>query len=144
METVDLMRVIRWQGFCFLLDDLSVVFIQWHALLQDGEVDFKHPRGDGAREPSGEGHGLSAWWQVPPIPAAPFPPHLPFMPTSQHFLSLSNAGCMEGEFGGNPFSSSDWLWFFSKLTGNLLLWNLGVLVFFASLLWINTELACVG
>ena len=87
METVDLMRVIRWQGFCFLLDDLSVVFIQWHALLQD-EVDFKHPRGDGAREPSGEGHGLSAWWQVPAIPAAPFPPHLPFMPTSQHFLSL--------------------------------------------------------
>lgn len=67
---------------------------------------------------------------MPPIPAAPFPPHLPFMPTSQHFLSLSNAGCMEGEFGGNPFSSSDWLWFFSKLTGNLLLWNLGVLFFF--------------
>lgn len=50
------------------------------------------------------------------------PPELPPPPrpfpglTSQHFLSIfAIAECVQGEFGGNPFSSSDGLWFFLKL-----------------------------
>lgn len=61
-------------------------------------------------------------------PQLPLPP--PFGLTSQHFLSMfAIAVRMEGEFGGNPFSSSDWLWFFFKRTANLLLWSLGFFFF---------------
>ena len=66
-----------------------------------------------------------------------FPTFLSCRPPSTFSASLSNAGCMEGEFGGNPFSSSDWLWFFSKLTGNLLLWNLGFFWFFFCFPFVN-------
>lgn len=53
-------------------------------------------------------------------------PDLYPQPTPSPFsVSLPMAECVEGEFGGNPFPAQIGLWLFSKLTVNLLLWNLG-------------------
>lgn len=127
-------------GPFFSLVNISVVFTQRFTILQDGYVDFKHPRGDGTRKPMGEGS-----WAVSLVISGPHsscpspsPPSLPahFPALSQHLCQLLS--CVEGEFGGNPSSSSDGLWFFLKLTGNLLLWNLG---FFSSFPFMNQHRA---
>ena len=87
-------QLIWWgdkiMGPFFSLVNISVVFMQWCTILQDGEVDFKHPRGDVARKPMGEGS-----WAVSLVISAshsscpsPSPPSL-----RAHFPALSQHLC---------------------------------------------------
>lgn len=98
---------------------MSVVFVQGRAVLRGGEVERPsqaRPRGslwEGAvdQQPGDEGPGCPS-----PLPSRP--------PTHTFSAALSIAESVQGQFGGNPFSSSDWLWFFFKLTANLFPWSL--------------------
>lgn len=121
-------RVIRWWGFFFSpsLVNISVVFMRCTAGWRRW---FQTPGWPAPGSPQGKGERDDKC----PMPA---PPCL----WAQLPASLSifvNCSVVKGEFGGNPCSSSDWLWFFLKHIANLLLWNPGCFLLFFSFPFMN-------